>query len=362
VAARTANSTSLAREKWPGRKHGLALFALDQPGASPPATSSVNNHTQLEKRKSLNFSGVGESSNTASSTDASTPIPESRPTSFSSLLLGSSGDSNSSPGPGFSRGLSEVSRTSSEAIPGGRSLPSAASESLSALKPTAPALKPTAPALNGSTALSSGGGADARPAMGRSTALSSEGGTDARPSTGTSTALSEDGVADAGPAFAHQLVPFKFFALGHLLPISKGACSAFKLGGHRSVELSQAAHTARIKEALLRRGIQRAEILHDQFRGSEGAGAPVRGDDELSRVHLAEGDPIIPDNSYRGAGSWCRPLPCDEVFRTAEELSPETAENSEKIPASSKRVVREDSVEGGYPSKRIRCGTDSAGG
>lgn len=52
-------------------------------------------------------------------------------------------------------------------------------------------------------------------------------------------------------------------------------------------EGAQAGAKARMKEALLRRAILRAEILHHQFRGSEGAGTAVRGDDELSRVYLA---------------------------------------------------------------------------
>lgn len=51
-------------------------------------------------------------------------------------------------------------------------------------------------------------------------------------------------------------------------------------------EGEQAEDSAGLKEALLRRGIRRAEILHLQFRGSGKAGAAVRGDDELSRLYL----------------------------------------------------------------------------
>ncbi|CAM9212735.1 unnamed protein product [Ectocarpus fasciculatus] len=84
-------------------------------------------------------------------------------------------------------------------------------------------------------------------------------------------------------------------------------------GEEQKLERARVAKRLR-REALLRRCITSAEHLHLEFRSVEAADAMDRGDDELSRLYLTEGDSIIPDNTRWGVRPRGQPLPYDCLF------------------------------------------------
>ncbi|CAM9424802.1 unnamed protein product [Ectocarpus sp. 6 AP-2014] len=84
-------------------------------------------------------------------------------------------------------------------------------------------------------------------------------------------------------------------------------------GEEQKLERAKVAKKLR-REALLRRCITSAENLHLEFRSVEAADAMDRGDDELSRLYLTEGDSIIPDNTRWGVRPRGQPLPYDCLF------------------------------------------------